>query len=189
MESAFPLVWEAAPIELVGAIALQIVARVGVAVQFVLGSHVLPTILAANREGSAFAAVVPALAVILAISAVVTFANAAQGKLQVVLVELAGRHANDRIIDVATAVDLEPSRTPSSTIGSGRPRPGRRVPATQRLSIDLVHQVSSIIGAAGLVAALTALAPYIAPLVLVAYIPLRLAMMRNSHVVFMLNMT
>ena len=184
---AFRLVWQAARRELVAAIVLQVVLGVGVAAQVLVGSRVLATILDADREGSAFSAVVPGLAVLLGVTAVVAFANSARQELQALLTELTGRHAQDRVIDVASVVDLEAFENPEFHDRLQR----AQVAATSRpyrMTSDLVSLLGGIVGVAGLLAALAALEPVLAPIVLLAYIPLWLAMMRNSRTTWLFNM-
>jgi ATP-binding cassette subfamily B protein len=181
LRGALRLVWRAAPKELAISFALQVVTGAGVAVQLVLGRHVLENILRAERLDLGIGTVLPSLVALLAVTAVVHFGNAARHGLQRLLAELVGRHAQNQIIEVATLVDLEAYENPdfhdrlqrAQMAASFRPL---------NLTMSLTMLSGAAIGTVGLLAALVVLQPILIPFVLLAYVPVWVATMRNSHV-------
>ncbi|MDP1806005.1 MAG: ABC transporter ATP-binding protein, partial [Acidimicrobiales bacterium] len=180
LAGALRLVREAAPRELTASVALQLGAGAGVAVQLLLGRELLAEILQADRVGGALGDVVPMLVAFLAVTAVVQFAQSARGELQRILGELAGRHAQDRIIDVATMVDLEAYENPefhdrlmrASMAANFRPA---------NMASNFTQLTSASIGVAGLLVALFALQPLLIPFIALAYVPVWVATIRNSR--------
>ena len=177
---ALRLVRQAAPRELAGAIVLQLVTGVGVTVQLLLGRRVLETILAADRLDLGMGDVVPALVAFLAVSAVLSFAYAAQGELMRLMGELVGRHAQERIIDVATVVDLEAYESPEFHDRLMRAQVAANF-RPMNLTNNLLRMSSAFIGVAGMLFALLALQPLLVPFVLLAYVPVWLATVKNSR--------
>jgi ATP-binding cassette, subfamily B, bacterial len=177
---ALRLVREAAPRELAVSAALQLGTGAGVAVQLLLGRELLAEILRTDRVGGGLADVVPTLVVFLAVTAAVQFAQSARSELQRVLGDLAGRHAQDRIIDVATIVDLEAYESPefhdrlmrASMAANFRPA---------NIANNLTQLTSASIGVVGLLVALVALQPLLIPFVALAYVPIWVATIRNSR--------
>jgi len=151
-----------------------------VAVQLLLGRELLAEILQADRVGGALSDVVPTLIAILAVTGIVQFAQSARGELQRILGELAGRHAQDRIIDVATMVDLEAYKSPefhdrlmrASMAANFRPA---------NMASNFTQLTSASIGVVGLLVALFALQPLLIPFVVLAYVPVWVATIRNSR--------
>jgi hypothetical protein len=99
------LAWRAAPRELVTSGALQVGAGAGVAVQLLAGREVLQRVLESGGQGS-FAAVLPVLALLAVVTALVSFANLGRIEQQRILSELVGRHSVNQVLEVATSVDL-----------------------------------------------------------------------------------
>ena len=180
LAGALRLVREAAPRELTVSVLLQLGAGAGVAVQLLLGRELLARILQADRVGGALADVVPTLVAFLVLTAAVQFAQSARGELQRILGELAGRHAQDRIIDVATMVDLEAYESPefhdrlmrASMAANFRPA---------NMASNFTQLTSASIGVVGLLVALFALQPLLIPFVVLAYVPVWVATIRNSR--------
>ncbi len=180
LAGALRLVREAAPRELTVSMALQLGAGAGVAVQLLLGRQLLAEVLKADEVGGALADVVPTLVAFLAITAMVQFAQSARVEFQRVLGELAGRHAQDRILDVATMVDLEAYENPefhdrlmrASMAANFRPA---------NMASNFTQLTSAAIGVVGLLVALFALQPLLIPFILLAYAPVWVATIRNSR--------
>ena len=177
---ALTLVRQAAPRELALAFGLQLLTGSGVALQLLLGRRLLDAILRADRLGLDLADVLPALLAFLGVSAALSFGFAARGELQRVLSELVGRRAQAQIIDVATLVDLEAYENPEF-----HDRLMRAQMAAQFRPMNLTQNLLSLTGAliavAGLVLALLALQPLLVPFVLLAYVPIWVATLKNSR--------
>jgi len=177
---AFQLVWRASPRQLSLLTVLQVLNGLGIAAQLLVGSRVVAAVLRADRLDLGVAAVAPSLVALLVISAVLSFGNAIRTEVQRLLGEATSRHAQDRIIDVAMEVDLEAYERPQF-----HDRLQRAQVAAQGRPLNLVTGVTglvgSVVGVMGLVAALAALAPVLVPIVVVGYIPLWFAAVRNSQ--------
>ena len=180
VRDAFAMVWQAARRELTVAIALQVVAGLGVVVQVLVGRAVLETILDADRLDRDPSTVVPSLIALLAVTAVVNFTGAFRNQLQSLLTELTSRHAQGRILDVASVVDLAAFEDPEFHDRLQRAQMGANSRPWMMTS-NLVSLVGAIIGVAGLVVAIATLQPILLPLVVVAYVPAWLAASRNSR--------
>lgn len=180
LAGALGLVREAAPRELTISFALQLGTGAGVAVQLLLGRNLLADILQADRLDGGLANVLPTLVAFLAVSALLQFGYAARSELQGLLGELTGRHAQDHIIDVATMVDLEAYESPefhdrlmrASMAANFRPA---------NMARNFMQLSSASIGVVGLLVALLALQPLLVPFVVLAYVPLWVATIRNSR--------
>ncbi len=181
IRDAFVVVWRAASRELSWAIALQVVAGLGVVVQLLVGRHVLETILTADRLDREASSVVPGLVALLAVTAVLSFAAAARNHLQTLLTELTSRHAQGRILDIAAVVDLEAFENPEFHDRLQRAQVGASTRPWMMTS-NVVSLIGAVIGVVGLVVALVALQPLLLPLVLVAYVPAWMAATRNSRI-------
>ncbi|MGH8883782.1 MAG: ABC transporter ATP-binding protein [Egibacteraceae bacterium] len=172
------LVWRAAPHEFAVSALLQCVAGVGVAAQLLVGRRVLEGVLSAGEAGE-FGAVLPALAILAALTALVSFANVARVEQQRVLTELVGRHALDKVLDVAAHVDLRAYETPGFHDRLER----AKINAIVR-PVGVANGVLGVLGAgfaiAGIGAALFVLEPVFLAMVLVAYVPAWVATTRAS---------
>lgn len=177
------LVWQAARRELLLATALQLVAGVGVALQLLVGREVLGSILAADRVGQGFGAVAPGLVALAVINAVATFAAAAVLERQRILGELVGRYANDRIIEVAGAVELEAFESASFHDHLLRAQINAQARPLQ-LATGLLVLGSGAVSVAGIVVALGAIQPVFLPVMVLAYLPLWWAGTRNSQALY-----
>ncbi|HEX2048228.1 MAG TPA: ABC transporter ATP-binding protein [Acidimicrobiales bacterium] len=177
---ALRLVHRAAPRQLAMSIALQVVTGAGVTFQLLLGRRVLDAILQADRLDRGMGDLVPALVAFLAVSAALNFAYAAQGELMRLLGELVGRHAQDRIIDVATVVDLEAYENPEFHDRLMRAQMAANF-RPFNLTNNFLRMSSALIGIAGMLVALLALQPLLVPFVLLAYLPVWVATVKNSR--------
>ena len=177
---ALRLVREAAPRELALTFALQVLTGAGVALQLLFGRRVLATILRADSLDLGMSRVVPPLVAFLAVSAVLSFGYSARSELQRLLAELVGRHAQSRIIDVATVVDLEAYENPDFHDRLMRAQVAANF-RPMNMTQNLMMLTSSVIGIVGLLAALLALQPLLVPFVLVAYVPVWVATIMNSR--------
>ena len=180
LAGALRLVRKAAPRELTLSFALQVGTGAGVAVQLLLGRRLLDDILQADRLELGLADVLPTLVIFLTVTALLQFGYSARSELQRVLGDLAGRHAQDHIIDVATMVDLEAYESPefhdrlmrASMAANFRPA---------NMANNFTQLTSAVIGVVGLLVALLALHPLLVPFVVLAYVPVWVATIRNSR--------
>jgi ATP-binding cassette subfamily B protein len=177
---AFRLVRPAAPRQVAVVSVLQVVSALGLASQLLVGSKVVAAVLAAERGGEAFSSVAGPLAAFLAISAAMSFVTTYRGELTRVLTELVNREAMDRVIDVAVSVDLEAFDHPSF---HDRLQRAQMAAMSRPWTVvrGLVELAGSLLGVVGLVVALAALSPVLLPLVLLGYVPLWVATVRNSE--------
>ena len=110
---AVRLVWAAGRRELLVVLAIKAVNGVGLAAVLLLGKGVLDGVLAAGRSGAGAGMVLPRLLVLTAVMAGLGFLSALGREHREILAELAARHAQSQIIDVACAVELEAYETPA----------------------------------------------------------------------------
>ncbi|HEV8296426.1 MAG TPA: hypothetical protein VGQ20_03985, partial [Acidimicrobiales bacterium] len=180
--SALRIVWRAAPREFALAASVQMVGGIGIAAQLLVGRKVLSEVLGSGTT-SDFGDVLPSVALLALVTAVVTFANLARVERQRILAELVGRHAMDRVLDVSTSVDLLAYESPAFHDRLQR----AQVNAFGR-PLQMVNGVLGVIGAlftiAGIAGALLFLEPLFLLLVLVAYVPVWFAATRASKVVY-----
>jgi ATP-binding cassette subfamily B protein len=141
---------------------------------------VLERILGADRLGEGLATVLPSLAVLLGVTAGLQFATTARMEFQRLLAELVGRHAQSKIIQMATVVDLEAYENPDF-----HDRLQRAQMAANFRPLNMTMSLMSITGAAigvvSLLITLLILQPLLVPFVALAYVPVWLATARNSH--------
>jgi ATP-binding cassette, subfamily B, bacterial len=177
---ALRLVRRAAPRELALSFVLQVVTGAGVAVQLLLGRSLLETILRADRLDQGLGEVAPVLVAFLVVSAALSFAYAARGELERLQGELAGRYAQAQIIDVATVVDLEAFENPDFHDRLMRAQMAANFRPVN-LTRGLLSMTAGVIGVAGLLVALLTLQPLLIPFVLLAYVPVWVATVKNSR--------
>jgi hypothetical protein len=99
------LAWQAGRKELLVTASLQLLVALGIAAQLFIGKALLDAVLRAGGENR-FVEVLPTLAALVAVTVVLDFAQAVENEQSRVLGELVGRRAFDRVLDVATRVDL-----------------------------------------------------------------------------------
>ena len=174
------LVWRAAPRAFVVSSALQAVTSIGVAVQLLIGKQLLTGLIAADQRGGEVGSVAPELAILVVVSMALSIGGTVQAEQQRILAELVSRHVDDRLLDVAVAVDLEAFETPAfldrlqraHVAGQTRPWP---------MTLGLLSLVGSAVAVAGITVALLTIQPLLLSLVLVSSVPLWLAAVRNSR--------
>jgi ATP-binding cassette subfamily B protein len=183
------LAWEAGRRELVLTASLQLVVAIGVAAQLFVGKAVLDAVFRAGGEDD-FAAVLPALAALVVVSVAIDLAQAIEAEQSRVLGELVGRRAFDRVLDVATRVDLLSFEEPDFYDRLARARAQGMFRSLQTVN-GLLGLVGASVAAIGIVAALTALQPLLLPLVAFGYVPLWIVAARNTRDLygFMFRMT
>ncbi|MDP8970938.1 MAG: ABC transporter ATP-binding protein/permease, partial [Actinomycetota bacterium] len=181
--AALGMVWAAGRRHLVGAAALKALNGAGVAVLVLGGGDLLAGVLTADRTGAAFSAVGPELVALIAVTAVMGFLAAVGQQLQDVLGELTARHAQERIVEVTCAVELEAFETPAF-----HDRLQRAALGGQRRPLQTVHGLLGLagggLGATGTLVALAALEPLLVPLALTGAVPLWVAAAKSGQVFF-----
>jgi ATP-binding cassette subfamily B protein len=144
---------------------------VGIGVQLLVGREVLQAVLAAGSAGAGLRSVVPELAVLTAVTTLMTLASVGSQVVQRLVLEYSIRTIQSRVLDAAAAVDLE--RFESADFYDRITRAGREgVMAPLRISMGLVALVGGLVGSLGVMVALGAVHPILVPLVMVGYLPL-----------------
>jgi ATP-binding cassette subfamily B protein len=182
-QEAVRLVWAAGRRELLAVLAVKAVNGLGLAVVLLLGKGVLDEVVAAGSSGEGAGEVLPRLLLLTVVTAGLGFLSAIGREHREILAELASRHAQSQIIEVACAVELEAYDTPGfhnrliRAAGGGQFRPWQVVEGLTGLA-------GAAIGIAGVALALLTLQPWLVPLVLAAAVPLLLAMARGGELMF-----
>ena len=180
---AVRLVWAAGRHELLVVLAIKVVNGLGLATVLLLGKGVLDEVIAAGRSGAGAGQVLPRLLLLTVVTASLGFLSAIGREHREILAELASRHAQSQIIDVAGAVELEAYDTPAfhdrlvRAAGGGQFRPWQVVEGLTGLA-------GAAIGIGGIALALLALQPWLVPLVLAAAVPLLIAVARGGELMF-----
>jgi ATP-binding cassette, subfamily B, bacterial len=180
---ALGLVWAAAPRELVASVVLKALGGAGLGAVLLLGRDVLAGILSADRLGASSAQVLPRLALLTAVIAILGISAAIGRELSSVLGELAGRHARGKLIDVASAVELDAYETPAFHDRLSRATRGGQYRPVQLVS-GLLGLVGAAVGTLSVAAALLAIQPWLLPLSLVAALPVLAAAAMAGDVLF-----
>src|SRR5262245_21730835 len=171
------LVWSAGRRELIVTSALSLVAALAVGAQVFAGQAALQAVLDADGD---LASILPQLGVLIGVTMLLALVQTVEEEQSRVLGELTSRHALDRVLDVATGVDLLAFEEPTF---HDRLRRAQGQGAFRGLQI--VHGLLGIIGASvtviTLLVTLAALQPLLLPFVLVGYLPLWVAAARNTQ--------
>jgi ATP-binding cassette subfamily B protein len=140
------LLWAAGRRDLLASTALQAAGGLGVAAQLLVGQRGLRALLAAAAGGAGTGASLGSLApwalAVAAIAVASFLASAMQRERQQLLGELVSRHVEERVLDVARAVDLAAFDTPSFHNRLQRVRSSAHQP------MNLAYGVSGLAGAA-----------------------------------------
>jgi ATP-binding cassette subfamily B protein len=172
------LVAAAAPLSFATTSALQLLAAAASAVALLLGRDALDAVLAADRNGGDLGTLLRVAAPVLVLVAFRRVAEAVVATESMFLADQVGRAANDRILDVTTAVDMEAFEDPAfldqlerALAGAGRP---------MEIVRGLLNLIGNGMGMIALVWAVSTLQPLLLPLLAVGTVPLWLAASRNS---------
>jgi len=158
---------------------LQAAGGVGIAVQLLLGQRALQALLDTGRGGGSLAAVAPWAGAVGAVAALLFCASAVQRERQQLLGELVARHVEERVLDVAAAVELEAFETPAFHNRIQRVRTNAHQPLN--LVFGLSGLASAALGVAGVVVALIAIQPVLIPLIALVFMPAWLVASRRSE--------
>jgi ATP-binding cassette, subfamily B, bacterial len=176
------MVWESGRSDFLLSTVLQATGGAGIAVQLLLAQRALQALLDASRGGGSLSRVVPWAAAVAAVSALQFFASALQRERQQLLGELVSRHAEGRVLDVATAVDLEAFESPGFHNRLQRIRNSMHQPLN--LVYGLSGLVSAAVGVVGVLIALIALQAVLVPMLLLVLFPAWLVASRRSEAFF-----
>jgi ATP-binding cassette, subfamily B, bacterial len=169
---AFGLVWAAGRSEFLLTSALQFVSALGITAQLFMTRVVFGAILAGGHaSGGAFTSILPKLAAFVALGMVLDMLNALRSEQSRVLGELVARYAFDRILDVATRVDLLSYESADFHDRLRRAQATGPISALQ-IATGSIGFFGDIISALGIILGLLALQPLLLPLVLIGYVPL-----------------
>ena len=111
--SGMRICWDAGRRDFLVSTGLQAVGGLGIAVQLLLGQRALAALLEAGRGGGSVAGVLPWAVAVAVVATVLFSASAVQRERQQILGELVARHVEERVLDVAAAVELEAFETPA----------------------------------------------------------------------------
>src|SRR5205807_804588 len=176
---AIALVWRVARRELVVAAAIQVAAAAAVTVQLLLIRDVLGLLVPAHGHSADLAAILPSLIPLVAMTALIAFATTAQLEQTLLIGELVGRQACADVAAVAAAVDLEAFERPGFHDRLERAHfnaANRNMTAVS----SLLGLLGAMLSAIGVLVALIAVEPAIAPLTVVAIVPAWVISLRNS---------
>jgi ATP-binding cassette subfamily B protein len=179
---AAKLAWRAAPGELTLSLALQLVSGVAVVLQLLLARSVLAAVIDPNQHHT-FGDVVPQLIVLALITGLSAAASAILGERQRVLAALVERHVLDRILDVVAEVPLTSFEDPAFHDRLRR----ATINASERswqVSLAIVSLLTAVATLVPLAGVLVRIEPWIAPAVLLAYLPLHVVTTRNGRATY-----
>lgn len=180
MVEALRLAWSAGSRPLVIVIALQVVSAALIAVQLLVGRQVLQGLMAATGQASLGESLAPAIALLVGAAVLLGVIEALAAHQQRYLTELVTNHTYDRIIDVASSVDLASFEDPQFYDQLMR---ARTAAISRPIAIvsGLTALCMSLLTSLGIGGALITMHWSLLPLVAVASIPVLLATLYNSR--------
>ena len=158
---------------------LQVITALAVGIQLFVMKAVLQAVLDAGG-GAAFSNVLPKLGVLLVLAVALDVARAIENEQSRVLSELVGRLAFDRVIDVATRIDLLAFESPDFYDRLRRATMQGQFRALQTVQ-SLLGLVGALVASVGIIAALTTLQPLLLPIVAVGIVPLWIVQRMNTR--------
>jgi ABC-type multidrug transport system fused ATPase/permease subunit len=173
------LVWSAGRNTFLLTSALQLLTAVGIVVQLFVAKQVFETVLNAGSSAN-FQDLAPVLVALVAVTVTLDLARTIQTEQGRVLGELVGRRAIDRVLDVATRIDLLAFESPEFYDRLQRARAQGQFRALQTVN-GLLGIVGASVAAVSLVLALAALQPLLLPFVIIGYIPLWIVASLNTR--------
>jgi ATP-binding cassette subfamily B protein len=173
------LVWSAGRNTFLLTSALQLLTAVGIVVQLFVAKQVFETVLNAGSSAD-FQDLAPVLVALVVVTVTLDLARTIQTEQGRVLGELVGRRAIDRVLDVATRIDLLAFESPEFYDRLQRARAQGQFRALQTVN-GLLGIVGASVAAVSLVLALAALQPLLLPFVVIGYIPLWIVASLNTR--------
>jgi ATP-binding cassette subfamily B protein len=180
---ALRLVWAAAPRELLVSVALKLVSGAGLAVVLLLGRNLMTILLDSGGTRPSTVDVLPRVAAVAAIISVLGLVAAAGREVREILSEKTARYAQERVIDVTTAVELQAYETPSFHDRLVRAATGGQHRPIQMVD-GLIGTIGALAGIGGIIVALLAIQPWLVPFVIVAAIPLMVGVLKAGQALF-----
>jgi len=174
------LVWRAGPRQFVAVTALQLGAAAAIGLQLLVGRQILQQLMRVGNGGVAVDTLAPEFGLLIAATLFLGAVTALTAHQQRLLTELVGCDTFDRIIDVASGVELASFENPaffdklSRARTSGLNRPMEIVNSLSALVMSLLTSV-------GIGAALFMMHPLLLAIILVAGIPVLLSTLYNSR--------
>ncbi len=172
---ALRLAWNAGRRELVLALGLQAAGAVGIVALLLLGRQVVADVLA----GGGVAGVAGSAVAFACVGALLAFGTTVVGEQEMLLGELCEIHAQSRVLDVATSVDLAAFDDPTFHDRLQRAQMG--LMRAHQIVFALLGIAGALAGVVGALVALFALQPLLAPLALLALVPAALATSRRGQ--------
>lgn len=177
---ALRLVWRAGPRPLIFVTALQLVSAGVIAVQLLVGRRVLQQLTTLGQGTEGAESLVPSLALLVGATVLVGVFEALAAHQQRFLTEMVANHTCERIIDVASSVDLASFEDPDFYDQLLRARTSAfSKPVTVVSSITVL--VMSLLTSLGIGAALMTMHWSLLPLIVAASVPVLLATIYNSR--------
>jgi ATP-binding cassette, subfamily B, bacterial len=176
---AVRLVWRANPRLCVAALAVQVVAGLGVTAQLLLAQRLLEALTTLDPARVALRPLVPSIVLLVSITIGLGIATFAESAFMRLLAENAVRHVNQQIMAVSSAVDLESFEKPAFFDHLQRAMKNG-VSSPIDIASGLTHLIAASLGVFGIIGALAAIQPVLVPMVLLGYAPVWIASTRNS---------
>jgi ATP-binding cassette subfamily B protein len=174
--------WRAGRRELLVLVGADAVGAVAVLAEVLIARRVLAEVLHAERYGGGISAVLPSAVLLAVVSAALGLLAAIAFSTQRLLAEVTSRYAQDRVLDVTCAVELATFDAPHFFDRLARAQAGIfRMPM---LIFGLSGLLRSISGSIGALAAVIAIQPLVAPLVLVTLVPAVLAASQRGRLFY-----
>lgn len=180
LRESFSLVWRAARRVAMSAVAVQLVSGVSLVGQFLVGRQILLAFAVERADRPSVGSLIPefaALGVLLVVSGLVSVL--ARGK-ELLLGEMVTRYVTGRLIDVTSSVDYASFEDPTFHDRLARAQ-ANGATYTWSMVAALLGLLAAAVGIAATGFVLTAVAPLLIAVVLVAYVPLGLATLRNGR--------
>lgn len=182
IRSSLALVWESGRRPFLALVILQLVAAVALGLQVIAVQAVLTAIINADHGGDLGAAIGPVV-VLAALTALTAATGAFQAQLQRLLGEMVARRMWNRVLNVATGVDLLHFESPVFYDHLNRVQTNA-VARPYQVTQGLLSMAGSAAASVGLGIALASVSPILLVLVLVGGIPLLLTSRRESRLEF-----
>jgi ATP-binding cassette subfamily B protein len=176
---AVRLLWHAGRGTFVAAALLQALAGAGIAVQLLIGRHLLDAVIRTDQPSDRFGAVAPWLATLVVATILVNVGGTVAQFLQRLLTVQTMKQVQGQVLDAAGTVDLVTFE--SSDFFDRLQRAGQQgVIAPLQVSMSLLTMISGLLGLVGILVALLTIAPLLVPLLLLGYLPVWYATTANS---------
>jgi ATP-binding cassette subfamily B protein len=158
---------------------LQLIGGIGIVAQLVIGQRALQALLGSAGGGGSLVSIMPWALAVGGVSTLLFSASSVQRERQELLGEVVARHVEERLLDVATKVDLIVFDDPNFHNRLERARSARHQP------MNLVFGVSGLgkaaIGVIGVTVALVTIEPVLIPMIAIVFLPAWLVASRRGE--------